>query len=153
MPLAIRGFVSFVSFDRLYEWEWRGPGNLTSRGAQYFLHDFTIIDGRALEAAVVEVGQFDVIQTQQMQNRGMDVVDVGAALDGAKTDLVGSSDGLAALHSAARHPDRKAPRIVISPFALLVERSAAKLTAPDHERRFQQAARFEIRQQPGDRPV
>ena len=52
---------SLVSFDGLCECVWREPGNLTSRGAQYFLHDFTIIDGRALEAAVVEVGQFDVI--------------------------------------------------------------------------------------------
>ena len=66
LPLAICGFVSLVWFDGLCEWKWKKPGNLTSRGAQYFLHDFTIIDGRALEAAVVEVSQFDVIQTQQM---------------------------------------------------------------------------------------
>ncbi len=83
----------------------------------------------------------------------MDVVDVGPALDGAKTDFVGGSDGLAALHAASRHPDRKAPRIVIAPFALLIERRAAKLAAPDHQRRVQQSARLQIRQQPGDRPV
>ena len=126
---------------------------MASRHGQYFLDDFTVVDGWALEAPVVEVGQFHVVQTQQMQNGRMDVVYVSTALDCAKADFVRSSDGLAALHSASRHPDRKSPRVMIPPFALLIERCAAKLAAPDHQRRVQQPARLQIRQQPGDRPI
>ena len=72
----MRGFAFLVPFDGRYECGRRGPGKMTLRRSQDFLDNFAIIDGWALEAAVVEVGQFDVIQSQQVQNGGMDVVHV-----------------------------------------------------------------------------
>ena len=76
------------------------------------------------------------------------------SLDGAQPELVGVADDLAALDAAAGHPDREAVRIVVAPFravrAAVRCRAAAEFAAPDHQRGIEQAAGFQVRQQPGD---
>src|SRR5438270_230062 len=70
---------------------------------------------RTLRAAVPHIGGLQMIQTQQVQNRRVDVENVMRLVHRAQTDLVGAADRLAALHAAARHPHRETPRVVIAP--------------------------------------
>ena len=86
----------------------------------------------------------DVIQSQRIENRGVEIEHVGPLVDRAQTDLVRCADGLAALDAASRHPHRKSPGIVIASLALFVERRAAEFAAPDHQRFLEKAAGFEI---------
>ena len=55
-----------------------------------------IHDRQPFVAAVVREGQLLVIEAQQVQDRGVDVVDVGLVLDGVQADLVGRAVGDAA---------------------------------------------------------
>ena len=73
----------------------------------------------------------------------MDVVDVGRSRRprGRSRRWFRS---LAALDSAAGHPHREAPGIVIAAVALLVERRAAEFAAPHHQRVVEQPARFQV---------
>ena len=55
---------------------------------------FVLVD--ALGAAFVEVDELGVIEAEQVQDRGVQVVDVQAVLDGVQAEVVGRADGLAA---------------------------------------------------------
>ena len=49
--------------------------------------------------------------------------------------------------ACARHPHREAPRVVVAAVALLVERRAAELTAPNDERVFEHIPLLEVSDQ------
>ena len=65
-------------------------------GEQFF-DDTAPDNGRPLGAAVVHVGELNMVKTQQMQHRSVNVVNMRGPFDGAETDLVGGADGLAGL--------------------------------------------------------
>src|SRR2546430_999524 len=75
-------------------------------------------------------------------------------LDSPQPNLIGRADHLAALHSAASHPDGEAIRIVIPAMAVAAavgaaigSRRAAEFAAPDYQRALQQSARFQVGEQ------
>src|SRR5689334_22572686 len=80
-------------------------------------------------------------------------MDVDGPLDGAEADFVGGTDDRSGFAPAAGDPHREAPWIVIAARPFFVERSAAKLSAPDHQRLFEHAALLEVRQQSCNRLV
>src|SRR5438552_789196 len=84
------------------------------RSGQDVLDDVSVDVRQALVAALMEVGQFLVIEAQAVQDGGVDVVDVGLVLDGLEAELVGGAVADAALDSAAGHPHREAIRVVIA---------------------------------------
>src|SRR5215813_10145104 len=94
-----------------------------------------------------------MIQAEQIKDRGMDVIHMVRFFLGAQPQFVRRPDGLAAFDSAARHPHRESPWIVVAAgFFIersLEERSAAEFATPDHKRVLQQASRFQIRKQSG----
>src|SRR2546427_406280 len=55
-----------------------------------------------------------VVETQQVQRRGVEIVDMHAVLDRVIADVVGGPVDEASLHAAARHPDRIAVGVVIA---------------------------------------
>src|SRR5262245_33372184 len=83
----------------------------------------------------------------------MQIVHVDRILYRAEADFIGGSNVLAAFGSAAGHPHRKAPRVVVAAGGEFVERCAPELTAPNYQRVFQHSTRLEIRQQACDRFV
>ena len=83
----------------------------------------------------------------------MNVAEVIGILDGAQADGVGGADDLAALDAAAGQPHRKAEVVVIAALAALRLRRAAELAAPQNQRRIEQAAPLQVRQQAGDRLI
>ncbi len=94
-----------------------------------------------------------MIQAEQPEDRGVDIVNVAGALDGAQTDLVGGADILPCFRSASGHEHREAPRIVVPSVAFLIERSASEFASPHDQGIVQHAARFQIRNQAGDRLI
>src|SRR6516164_8067517 len=82
----------------------------------------------------------------------MEVEDMEPVLDCVQAQLVGRTDGAAALHAAAGHPHGEAGRVVVAALALaagvgLGDRRAAELAAPDHERLVQETAALEVGEQ------
>ena len=90
--------------------------------------------GQAEIAAGVAVGQLLVVDAQQVQHGGVQVVNRDAVLDGLEAELVGGAVGQAAFDAAAGHPHGEAVGIVIAAVAALGDRRAAEFAAPDHER-------------------
>src|SRR5215813_5024429 len=80
-------------------------------------------------------------------------MDVGPFFDCAQPDFVRSSDDPPSLDSSTGHPHRETPGVVIAPISLFVERSTAELSAPYDQRSVKQSARFQIREQSGDRLI
>ena len=106
-------------------------------------------------SALVEIGEVFMIQTSQVQYRGMDIMNVGLVLDCLESELIGRSIADSALDPATGKPHRKTVGIVVPagcifPFA---ERHATKLPPPDHERFLQQSPLLEISKQGSDRPI
>ena len=71
--------------------------------------------GEAEIAARSAEGELLVVETEQPHDRRVQIVDVNFVLGGGKTELVGRTMNVAALHSAARHPHGEAVMIVIAP--------------------------------------
>src|SRR4051794_14211175 len=88
-----------------------------------------------------------------MQNGRVNVMYMRAILDRTQPNLIRCTDHLAAFDTAARHPDREAPWIMVTTFTLLIKWGPAKLTAPHHQRGIEQTTCFQIRQQTGNRLV
>ena len=100
--------------------------------------------GQALFAAVGVVDEPGVVEAEEMQDRGLEVVRSDDVLDCAVADFVGGAERLASLDSAAGKPDREALAVVVAAGAgvevALADRQAADLAAPVDEGRFQQPA-------------
>ena len=88
--------------------------------------------------------QLRMIHAKEMQHRGVEVMHFDFVLDRFVSELVGRSVGVATLYSAARHPEREAERVVISPVGTLCEWRAAKLSRPDDEGGIEQSSLFQI---------
>ena len=112
--------------------------------------DMSLVEVHALRAALVLVNEASVIDTEDVQDGGMKVMDVQAVLHGIEPQVVGGAVCSAALHSAASHPHGKSCRVVIAAIAFFAHGCAAEFATPDDEGLVQQSARLEISEQPGD---
>ena len=83
-------------------------------------------------AAGVAVGEPLVIETQQVQHRGVQVVDVNRVLNRAKAEFIRGPSGLAATNSGPREPHRKTVPVVVTPGLAdaFTGGRAAEFTAP-----------------------
>ena len=122
---------------------------------QYLLDDLAADSGQAVIEALVEVGQSRVVQAHQVENRGVEVGDMATVVDGIETELVGRSNGLAALDPRTGQPHCETVGIVIA--AGLVDsfagRSPAELAAPDDQCLIPQSRSFQVGEQRGDRLI
>lgn len=93
----------------------RRPAASSFLSCQQFRHDPRSGDlgiGEALGAAVVEVGEAGVIETELVQDRGVQIGHTDAVLDGLVAEVVGGDivigsvqlSGFAELPQAPRHP-------------------------------------------------
>ena len=94
-----------------------------------------------------------MVKTEDVEDCGVEVVDVDGVFGGAEAEVVGGAVGQAALHRASRQPDGVAPRVVVAALALFAHRHAAELAAPDHQRVVPQAAALQVGEQRGDGAV
>ena len=100
-------------------------------------------------SALEFVGELGVIDSQAVQNRGVEVVDIHWIFHDVVTEVIGLAEGDAAFNATAGHPQAEtawvmvAPIVVFSQSTLRVDR-ASELAAPDHERLIEHASLFQI---------
>ena len=114
--------------------------------------------GQAEVATGVAIGQPGMVEAEQVQDGGVEVVDVDGAFDGAVAELVGGTVDVAAFHAAAGKPDREAPVVVVAAHAGLAidqldGRRATEFTAAEDERFLEEPALFQVGEESGDRLV
>src|SRR3981189_2252323 len=80
----------------------------------------------------VSKGQPLVIEPEQVQDRGVQVVDVHRVLDGLVTEVVGPAVGDARLHAPTGQPEREPLVVMVAAVGVLAVWRAAELAAPDH---------------------
>ena len=101
-------------------------------------------------SARMPIGQFFVIQSQQVQNGGMPIVNVHFALDGLVPVFVGGPVAESALYPAAGHPGGVSLVVVVAPVTSLAVWCPSEFTGPDDEGVLQEVAALEIRQEAGN---
>src|SRR5262245_5110307 len=91
--------------------------------------------GQPVLPPLVAERQLRVVDAEEVQQRGLVIVDVNRVLDNVPAELIGRPVDVAALHAAAGHPEAERPAEVIAAGWLfrwaLPEGRAAKLAAPD----------------------
>src|SRR5262245_48447971 len=100
--------------------------------------------GEAEVAAAVAIRESLVVESHEVQDRGMQIVNVDSVFDGRETEFVGRAVADPALHASTGHPDRETVMVVIAAFLSFGCRRAAELATPDDERFVEQSALFEI---------
>src|SRR5262249_42960809 len=104
-------------------------------------------------AARVAIGQFLVVETEQVQDGGMPVVDVYFAVDRFVAVVVGASVGEAAFDPTAGQPHGEALVVVVAAIGSLGIGSTAELAAPDDQRFLEEPARLQVLQEARNRLV
>ena len=101
-------------------------------------------------AALEAVGQFGVIETEQVEDGGLKVMDVDAVLDWVEPEFVGFAEGDAGADPAAGKPHGVSINVMVAAHIVAADvpdfahRRATELAAPDDERVIEQAAPFQI---------
>ena len=113
-----------------------------------FLDDVAADVGQAVVAALEAERQLEMVQTQQMQQCGLQVVDVDDVFDRVVTEFVGVPDRLPAFDAATGQPHGKTIDVMVaadqvSRFAL---RRATELAAPDDDGVVEQTALLKVSQ-------
>src|SRR3954453_20189670 len=86
----------------------------------------------------IRVRQLRVLQTEQSQDRSVQIVKVHGIAHSAQAQLIRRSNNPSALHPASGHPDRKAVRIMIpsigSTWTSVGRGAPAEFPAPNDQR-------------------
>ena len=107
-----------------------------------FVDDVALDVGEAEVAAGVAVGEFFVIETEEMEDGGVEVVDVDAVLGGLESEVVGGAVDVAAFDAPACQPHGESVVIVVATvdFAAVAswgghfdDGGASEFAAPDDE--------------------
>ena len=108
----------------------------------------------------ISIGQFFMIEPEEVQNRGVKIVDVHLILYGFESEFVRLSELCASFCAAPGHPHGEAVVVVITPHLRIGVvgswrgqfhgRGAPEFAAPDHQRVFEEPALFEVLEESGD---
>ena len=126
-----------------------------SLSRQNLIHNASMHIGKAEVATKVSPSEACVVDAQQMQHRGVEVVDVDLAVHNAVAHVVGLTEGHTAFHSTSGHPSAEAFRLMLAAVCVnrccaaevLAPRRAAELTGPQDERVVQQPTSFQVFEQ------
>ena len=114
-----------------------------------FFYNFTVHIGEAEIAALETMRQLGVIEAEEMQDRGMQIVDVNFAFGGEETEIVCRAVANAGFDAAPGHPNGIAVRMMIAADFGWLEIAlhhwrAAEFAAPNDERFVEKAALLQI---------
>lgn len=94
----------------------------------------------AINAVVVEAELF-MIEAEQVQCRGVEIVAIGRVFSCFETEVVGAAIGGATLNAAAGHPGRESSGVVVAAFACALRGGlTSELAGANDERAVEQAA-------------
>ena len=111
------------------------------------LHDLaTLQAGEADATAAADDGEIFVVETKQMQDRGMQIAEMNRAIDDGTSIVVRFAVRVTSLHAAASHPECE--RTVLMPSLIFVlawlKAWTAKLTTPDDKGVIEETAFIQI---------
>ena len=109
--------------------------------------------GEAEVAPGVFVGEFLVIETEEVEDGGVEVVHVDPSGNGGVAHLVGASMGVSGFGAASGQPGGEAARVVVTSVLSLRKRRAPELATPPDQSVFEQPPLFEILEESGHRFV
>src|SRR5262249_9672351 len=121
-----------------------------SASGQDLVHHVAVHVGQAVVAAAVAIGQAGVVDAHQMQDGGVQVVDVDLVPHRVPAVLVGGAVDQAAADAPAGQPHREA---AAGGWGCAGGGGGAELPAPDDERVGEQPAGFQVAEQAGDGQV
>ena len=108
------------------------------------VYDVTVNVGEAVVSSGVTIGELLVVESHEVWDGCVHIMDVDAVLDGRQSKFVGGAVAESFLHTAAGHPGGVTVVIVVTTFLAFRSGSASKFTAPDDERFLEQATALEI---------
>lgn len=114
--------------------------------------------GQSEVSALKRKDQSFVINSHQVHQRGVKIVDLHAVFNNVHAVVIGLAILHASIDSGAGQPDRETVAVVISTVALSSQvalriHRATEFTAPDNQRVIQHASRFQIVEECGGRLV
>src|SRR2546423_4612692 len=111
------------------------------------------ISQAAVDAVMIKTESL-MVEAEQMQDGGVQIVNAGDIFHGFVSKVIRRSVTEAFLNTGAREPNSKAVRIVIAAIRAFLESGhAPKIGHPDHQSMLEQSARFHIFEQRGARLV
>ena len=117
------------------------------------MDDVAVDVGEAEVATGVAVGELFVIEAEEVEHGGVEVVDVDLVFDGLEAEVISRAVNVAAFGSAASHPSGEAVVVVVATvnFALVGsffghfdDGGAPEFSAPEDEGFIKHAALFEV---------
>ncbi len=113
--------------------------------------DLTADIGEAMITSVVAEGELFVIETEQVEEGGVQIVHVDLAIHGEVPEVVGGAPREPGFHATPGQPGGEAAGIVIATGSILFRvRRATEFSAPPYEGVFEEPASMEIGEETGD---
>jgi hypothetical protein len=119
-----------------------------------FPHDVSVNVGQAKIAAGIMKGELFVIETEQREQRGVQIVNVDGFFRGFEPEFIGGAMNGAALYAATGKPHRESVMVVVAAVldvgvggarcGDLDGRSASEFAAPNNQRVLKQTPLLEI---------
>ena len=108
-----------------------------------------------LVQSTMEVGQGIGVESELVQDRSVQLLDVEPVLDRLVAQFIGTADTDASLDAAAGHPHGESRGVVVAPgaFGVLGRWLSAELASPDDERLVEQSASLQVAKQSRDGKV
>ena len=91
-----------------------------------------------------------MVHTEQVQHSGVEIVYLQFVFHHVIAEFVGGPESRATLDSTPRHPEGKAPRMVVSAITALCKWGTTKLACPNDKGFFQKAALLQVLEQGAD---
>lgn len=134
------------------------PWEKGQRGSDESLRDDVVGDramdiGEAEVASGIAVGELLVIESHEVQDGRVKVVDVHAFVDGGEAEVVAGAVHATAFHAASGEPDGEAVIVVVASLGTFGGRGSAELAAPKDEGVIEEPAFLEIAKEHGDRLI
>src|SRR5262249_12554213 len=105
-------------------------------------------------------GELFVVEAQEVEHRGVQIMDMHGFFHGLISEFVGGAVNVSRLYAAAGEPHGEAVRIMVAPGSFAVaaggefdDGGSTKLAAPDDQGFVEQAALLEVFEQRADRLV
>jgi len=114
--------------------------------------EFSADVGEPVVASLEAIGELEVIESEEVEQGGMEIIDVDGVLGDIPSDLVGLTDDLAPLDTASREENSEGEGVVIATgvvifgigAAIFPKRSSTEFSGEDDEGRIEEAALFEV---------
>ena len=94
--------------------------------------------GEAEVSAGVAVGELFVVEAHEVENGGVEVVDVDFVFDGGKAEFVGGAVGETAFDTTSCKPDGEAMVVVVATTGTFRDRGSAEFSTPENESVFEE---------------